>query len=102
MTWGLEETVTQRFGSAGVPPENISFRRETYTFRFPFGPTELLAEFRNFYGPTMNAFAAAEGRGREAELQSELEALFVAQNTSTQAGQTTIPANYLRVEVLVP
>ncbi len=102
MTWGSEETVTQRFSSAGVPAQNVSFRREIYTFSFPFPPIELLAEFRNFYGPTMNAYAAAAERGREAELQSELEELFVTQNTSTQAGHTTIPATHLRVEVIAP
>ena len=99
MSWGSEETVTKRFTSAGVPAESISFRRETFTFIFPVPPHELLAEFRNYYGPTMNAFAAAAESGRDAELQSELEALFVAQNTSTQADRTTIPATFLRVEV---
>ena len=60
----------------------------------------MVAEFRNYYGPTMNAFAAAAESGRADELQSELEALFVAQNTSTQADRTTIPATFLRVEVI--
>jgi hypothetical protein len=45
----------------------------------------------------MNAFAAAEKDGRADRLQAELEALFNAQNTSTQG--TTIPATFLRVEV---
>ena len=84
MTWGSEETVTERFASAGVPAENISFQRDTSTFRFPVPPPDMVAEFRNYYGPTMNAFAAAAESGRADELQSELEALFVAQNTSTQ------------------
>jgi SAM-dependent methyltransferase len=101
MTWGSEETVTERFRSAGIPLENISFRRDTYQFRFPVAPVELLAEFRDYYGPTMNAFGAAAASGREAELQSELERLFVAQNTSQQAGSTVIAATFLRVEVLV-
>ena len=68
MSWGSEETVTKRFTSAGVPAESISFRRETFTFIFPVPPHELLAEFRNYYGPTMNAFAAAAESGRDAEL----------------------------------
>ncbi len=100
MTWGSEETVIGRFTSAGVPAERISLQRDTYTFRFSVHPFELLSEFRSYYGPTMNAFAAAAQSGREAELQSELEALFVAQNTSTQADRATIPATFLRVEVI--
>jgi SAM-dependent methyltransferase len=99
MTWGSEETVRKRFTSAGVPAESISFERDTYTFRFPVPPSELLSEFRSYYGPTMNAFAAAAEGGMEADLQSELEALFVAQNTSTQSDRTTIPATFLRVKV---
>ena len=84
MTWGVEANVVERFGAAGVAPENISFSRETYTFNFAGTPTEFVNTFRTYYGPTMNAFAAAEKSGREAELQQELEALFTAQNTSTE------------------
>jgi len=99
MTWGSEETVTERFAGAGVPGQNISFQRATYTFTFPAPPSELVGAFRSYYGPTMNAFAAAKENGREEELQSELEALFVAQNATTKPGTTAIPATYLRVEV---
>src|SRR5262245_22399591 len=60
MTWGIEGTVIERFGMAGVPKENISFARETYTFNSPQPPAAFVADFKNYYGPTMNAFAAAE------------------------------------------
>jgi hypothetical protein len=56
-------------------------------------------EFRKYYGPTMNAFEAAEKQGRAAELQKQLEELFNSQNKS-QAG-TSIPATFLRVTVAV-
>ncbi len=101
MTWGVEETVTERFAEAGVDAENISFHRDTYTFKFPTPPSELLEEFRNYYGPTMNAFAAAADNGLETELQSELEALFIAHNTSTRADATSISADFLRVQAIV-
>jgi hypothetical protein len=55
--------------------------------------------FRKYYGPTMNAFDAAEKQGRAVELQKELEELFNRQNT-TQDG-TSIPATFLRVTVAV-
>ena len=35
MTWGVENNVIERFGAAGVPPEKISFLRDTFTFNFP-------------------------------------------------------------------
>ena len=97
MTWGVEDNVIERFTAAGVPAEQISFERDTYTFNYPGPPAELVAEFRTYYGPTMNAFEAAAADGREAELQAELEALFDEQNTSDDA--TSIPATFLRVTV---
>jgi SAM-dependent methyltransferase len=98
MTWGLEDEVIERFTAAGVSKEVISFERDTYTFNYPGPPPELVAEFRSYYGPTMNAFEAAAGNGREADLQAELEALFNEQNTSAD-GVTSIPATFLRVTV---
>jgi hypothetical protein len=99
MTWGVEENVIERFAAAGVPEEKISFERDTYTFNFPGTPSELVALFRAYYGPTMNAFEAAAANGREADLQAELDALFNAQNTSPSDDATSIPATFLRVTV---
>ena len=97
MTWGVEDDVIERFTAAGIPKEQISFERDTYTFNYPGSPSELVAAFRSYYGPTMNAFEAAAANGREADLQAELEALFNEQNTSDDA--TSIPATFLRVTV---
>ncbi|WP_315822267.1 class I SAM-dependent methyltransferase [Paraflavitalea speifideaquila] len=60
MLWGVEQQVIERFAKASIPPQNISFKRETYTFQASFPPSELVNRFRTFYGPTMNAFEAAE------------------------------------------
>ena len=35
MTWGVEDDVIERFTKAGVPEEQISFERDTYTFNYP-------------------------------------------------------------------
>jgi ubiquinone/menaquinone biosynthesis C-methylase UbiE len=102
MTWGVESNVIERFAGAGVPKEKISFARETYTFNFPGTPSEFVDAFRKFYGPTMNAFEAAETNGRAADLQKELEVLFNSQNKSTSKGTTSIPATFLRVTVSLP
>jgi ubiquinone/menaquinone biosynthesis C-methylase UbiE len=99
--WGVENHVTERFEKAGVAPENISFVRDTYTFIAPYSPSHFLATFRTYYGPTMNAFEAAEKNGKTSELQHELETLFNSQNKSTEANKTSIPATFLRVTVLV-
>ncbi len=97
MTWGVEANVIERFTATGTPEERISCQRDTYVLNHPGQPAELLATFRGYYGPTMNAFAAAEADGREAELQDELETLFTEQNTSEDA--TSLPATFLRVTV---
>ncbi|MDO9374241.1 MAG: class I SAM-dependent methyltransferase [Ferruginibacter sp.] len=99
MLWGVETNVTERFESAGIPKENVSFLRDSFVFNIPGDPKELVALFQQFYGPTMNAFEAAEKNGKSAELKRELEELFVSQNTSTTPGTTSIPATYLRVTV---
>jgi len=101
MTWGVEENVIERFGQAGVSADRISFARETYTFEYPAAPTALLAVFREYYGPTMNAFAAAEANGRTEDLQKELAELFTTQNSSPSADTTSIPARFLQVTVNV-
>ena len=99
VTWGLEDHVIERFTGAGVPEEKISFLRDTWTFNFPGPPSDFLAVYRTYFGPTMNAFDAADANGRRAELQNELEVLFDAQNASASSDATSIPATFLRVTV---
>jgi hypothetical protein len=99
MTWGVESNVTERFVAAGIPAEKISFARDTFTFNLSGTPEEFVGRFKNYYGPTMNAFEAAGKSGRTAELQAQLEELFRAQNKSSRKDMTSIPATFLRVTV---
>jgi SAM-dependent methyltransferase len=99
MTWGVESHVRERFAGAGIPAAKISFDRDTFTFNFPTEPVKLLAEFRKYYGPTMNAFEAAEKNNRAADLQKELEDLFNRENKSRQNGATSVAATFLRVTI---
>ena len=99
MLWGIEDHVIERFGAAGISKENISFIRDTFTFNTPGTPSELVDRFKNYYGPTMNAFDAAEKNGKAQDLQHELETLFISQNKSTAYNTTSIPATFLRVTV---
>jgi ubiquinone/menaquinone biosynthesis C-methylase UbiE len=99
MMWGIETNVTERFGQAGIQAENISFIRDTFTFSAPISATEFLHRFKTYYGPTMNAFEAAEKNGKSADLLGELEDLFNSQNKSTDSGSISIPATFLRVTV---
>jgi ubiquinone/menaquinone biosynthesis C-methylase UbiE len=99
MTWGVESHVIDRFGQAGIAKERISFLRDTYTFNYPESPASFVGTFRQFYGPTMNAFDAAEKNGKAADLEKELVALFESQNRSSDVSKTSIPATFLRVTV---
>ena len=101
MTWGVEANVIERFAGAGVPRDNVSFHRENCIFNFPGTPSEFVDTFRRFYGPTMNAFEAAEKNGRAEDLRNELNTLFESQNISTSDNATKITTNFLRVMVAV-
>jgi SAM-dependent methyltransferase len=101
MTWGIENHVIERFTGAGIPKEKISFSRVTFRFDFPSAPSALVDEFRKYYGPTMNAFDAAEKNGRAADLKKELDALFTTHNKSPDKNTTSIPATFLQVTVTV-
>jgi ubiquinone/menaquinone biosynthesis C-methylase UbiE len=99
MTWGVEAHIVERFGQAGVPREKISMVKDTFHFvSAEKSPTDLIESFRRFYGPTMNAFEAAEKNGKVNELHQQLVELAKAQNQSPNGG-TSIPATFLRVTV---
>jgi len=100
MLWGIESHVIERFTGAGASAENITFIKDTFVFNAPYSPTELVSKFKDFYGPTMNAFEAAEKNGKAADLQRELEELFNSQNQSAEPNTTSIPATFLRVTVV--
>src|SRR4029077_19923391 len=101
MTWGVEENVIERFTAAGVREEQISFERDTYTFEFSGPPSELVEQFRDYYGPTMNAFDAAAADGREDVLKAELDVLFATMNISTSKNLTSTPVTSVHVTLAV-
>jgi ubiquinone/menaquinone biosynthesis C-methylase UbiE len=101
MTWGIESNVIERFVKTGIAKEKIKCERDTFTFNYPANPAVVLGIFRDYYGPTMNAYAAAEKNGRAGELHRELEALFEKENRHPSKNSTSIPATFLRVTVEV-
>src|SRR5207244_1075241 len=92
------DLVVSIFG-AMFAPKPFEVAKEIVRVTRPGRPLAFLDAFRKYYGPTMNAFEAAERKGRAAELQKELEELFNSQNKSQDA--TSIPATFLRVTVAV-
>jgi SAM-dependent methyltransferase len=101
MTWGVDSHILERFGQAGVPAEKISLTKDTFVFKAPGRtPQEVIELFRRFYGPTMNAYEAADKNGKVEDLHRQLVELAQSQNTGT-AGNTSIPATFMRVTVSV-
>ena len=101
MTWGVEDHIVERFGKAGVPKENISMVKDTYTFTsHDKSPEHFIDLFRRYYGPTMNAYEAAQKNGKAEELHSQLLDLAKAHN-KTSGNSTSIPATFMRVTVSV-
>lgn len=100
MLWGVESHVIERFNNAGIAKDDISFQKDTFNFKLACPPSEFLDRFRYYYGPTMNAFEAAEKNGKAPDLQRELEALFTSQNQSGDTNTTFIQANFLRVTII--
>ena len=101
MTWGSEQAVRERFEAAGVPTECLTFERATYEFHHDGPPQELLQTFKDYYGPTMNAFESARKDDRADDLEAELGRLFNEHNRAGAAA-TNIPATFLKVTVLKP
>lgn len=100
MLWGQEEHVRARFAAAGV--EEVTCERDSFVFRHAGAPADFVAHFRDYYGPTMNAFAAASENGKEDALGRELVELFERQNQSADPHRTEIPATFLRVTAVKP
>jgi hypothetical protein len=101
MTWGSTPHLIERFGEAHIASEAISWERDTYVFDFKGSPAEFVDTFRQFYGPTMNAFDAAAKEGRAEALRNELVTLFESQNQCQYPGTTLVSAAFLRVTVEV-
>ncbi len=94
LLWGDENTVRQRFSRAA----SVSCTRRNLLFEFPFGPREVVAHFREYFGPTKTAFARLDERGR-AQLAAQLEALW-AEHNQARDGSSRIDAEYLEVRAV--
>ena len=101
MTWGVPANVVERFAGAGVPADRINCAPDRYRFDYDCAPAAVVELFRDYYGPTMNAFAAAQANGKAADLQRELTQLFERLNLSEVPGTTRFDATFLKVIVTV-
>jgi ubiquinone/menaquinone biosynthesis C-methylase UbiE len=87
--WGTEERLRELLGE-GV--SSLQMTRRIYNFRYP-SADHYVGWFREYYGPTVRAFAALDAEGREA-LARDLKELCESRNAS---GDETlvVPSDYL-------
>ena len=101
MKWGVEGDIVERFVAAGVPAEKITVKKDVFSFSSDDkSPADMIWTLRKFYGPTMNAFEAAEKNGKTDELQEQLVAAAEKHNTRSGGG-LAIAATFMRVTVSV-
>jgi len=99
MTWGVEDNIIERFGKAGIAKEQIVLVKDIFHFSAPDKtPSEFMDIFRQWYGPTMNAYDAAGKNGKTEELRTQLNELAERFNTNKTNG-TQISATFMRVTV---
>ena len=96
LLWGTEDAVRERLGAKVT---SLTLTRRLITFEYPFGPEQVVNEFRLWYGPTLRAFAALDEEGRDA-LRRDLEALWT-DNNRAKDGTTRVQSEYLEVVAVV-
>jgi SAM-dependent methyltransferase len=92
LLWGTESAVEARLGNL---VSSLTLTRRTITFEYPFGPDQVVNEFRLWYGPTLRAFASLDDDRRIA-LRRDLEQLWSEHNRATD-GTTRVESEYLEV-----
>jgi SAM-dependent methyltransferase len=95
LLWGDEDAVRQRF-SEGV--SDVKMERVKTWFEFPFGPTEVVEHFRQYFGPTQKAFEALDSDG-QAALRKDLEDLWTQHNEAAD-GTTRVESEYLEIRAI--
>jgi len=92
LLWGDEASVRERLGGE---VSEINFKPRLITFTFPFGVSETVEFWREFYGPTHKAFAALDENAQTA-LRHDLEKLW-SENNLAGDGTTRVESEYLEV-----
>ncbi len=93
MGWGDEATVRERLQHGFT---DVRLTRRIALMRYPFPPAETVEFFRQYYGPTLKAFAALDADA-QAALRHDLVELQTANNIAKTPGTTEVAAEYLEI-----
>ena len=88
--WGTEARLAELF-----PDDEVKASRQTFNFRY-HSAEHWLEIFKSYYGPMNRAFAALDA-SKHGALQSDIMALLLRMNRSTEA--LVVPSEYLEVTV---
>lgn len=91
--WGTEPHIVELFGPRAV---EIRCERRLFNFRYR-SAAHWLQVFRDYYGPTLRAFAALDAAGQQS-LEREITMLLDELNTAGQAS-LVVPSEYLEVVI---
>ena len=94
-SWGDETAARERLGEY---VSDLQLTRRLYPFKYPFGVSEVVEFFRQFYGPTNRAFSTLDADG-QAALRHDLEQLWSRYNQATD-GTVYIESEYLDIQAI--
>jgi SAM-dependent methyltransferase len=92
MLWGKEDRLNELFGAEA----KVEVAQRHFVFRYP-SPRAMFETFRDYYGPTVKAWAALDDQGK-ASFEEQLVALMTNANRRTD-GALAIPSAYVEVVI---
>ena len=91
--WGTQARITEMFGASAA---SIKVDRRHFTFRYR-SPMHFLDVFRNYYGPTLKAFAALDETNQR-RLADDILKLIASMNRA-EDGTMVLPSEYLEIVI---
>jgi len=95
LLWGDEKVVAERLGGK----TRLEMTRQHLLFDYPFSPSETVAFFRKYFGPTQMTFARLDEAGQKA-LTADLTGHWTKNNLG-DANHTSVKAEYLEIHATV-
>ena len=93
LLWGSRAHISEMFGAAA-----LSIRTESRIFAFRYrSPEHFVEVFKNYYGPTLKAFAALD-EANQRGLANDLLALIGRMNRA-EDGTMVVPSEYLEIVI---
>ena len=93
--WGVEKVVAERLGAGPGKIARLETKKQELLFDYPFSPSDAVAFFRKYFGPTQTTFARLDEPAQKALADDFTQ--HWAKNNQGDANHTLIKAEYLEV-----